>query len=100
MNVWLAWILVLVPAAAILWSLATFALKLPRHVRFLICALVPAAAVAGLFFVQYWMARTPPAEPGWDIFYALASLVGGAATMIVTLPMFAVAERLFGGRAP
>jgi hypothetical protein len=97
--VFLAWLLVLVPAAVALWCFAAFVLNGPQIVRLFFCAGVPAISVTCLFFVQYWMSRTPPAEPGWDIFYALICLVSGAATMIVTLPVFFVAEARLGRRA-
>jgi hypothetical protein len=95
----LAWLLVLIPAAVALWCFAAFVLNGGQIVRLLFCAGVPAIAVICLFFVQYWMSRTPPAEPGWDIFYALVCLCSGAATMIVTLPVFFIAEARFARRA-
>jgi hypothetical protein len=49
-----------------------------------------------LFFAQYWATRKPPAEPGWDIFYAVLILVSGAATINITLPAVLIAERVFG----
>lgn len=92
----LAWMAVLVPAAVALWCFAAFVLKGARSVRMLFATMVPAAGVACLFFAQYWTTRTPPAEPGWDVFYAVVSVVSGAATIIVTLPAVLIAESRFG----
>lgn len=96
----IAWLSVLVPAAVALWSFAAFVLRGGQALRFLFCTAVPAIAVTCLFFVQYWATRTPPAEPGWDIFYAIVCVVSGAATMIVTLPVFFIAEARYSRRAP
>jgi hypothetical protein len=95
----LAWLAVLIPAAIALWCFAAYVLNGTRPVRLLVATMVPAAAVACLFFVQYWTTRTPPPEPGWDIFYAIVSMVSGAATLIVTLPVVFIAEARFG-RSP
>jgi hypothetical protein len=92
----LAWIAVLAPAALALWGFAAFVLKGTRSVRLLVGTMIPAAAVVCLFFAQYWATRKPPAEPGWDIFYAVLILVSGAATIIITLPAVLIAERVFG----
>jgi chromate transport protein ChrA len=100
MDVLIAWLLVLVPAAIALWCFAAFVLHAGAAVRVLVATLVPAVAVACLFFAQYWSSRTPPAEPGWDIFFAIFCIISGATTTLVTLPVAWIAERRFGSYAP
>lgn len=95
----IAWLLVLLPAAIALWSFAAFVLQIGRSLRLLFATAIPGLAVTCLFFVQYWATRTPPAEPGWDIFYGIVCILSGALTVIVTLPVFLVAEARFGRRA-
>jgi hypothetical protein len=96
----IAWLAVLVAAASALWLLAAFVLRAGRGTRLILSAFVPAGAVVCLFFAQYWTGRTPPAEPGWDIFYAVACFISGVATLIVTVPVFHIAERRFGQTDP
>ena len=96
----IAWLLVLVPAAIALWCIAAFVLHTGQTARLLFSTAVPAMAVTCLFFVQYWTTRTPPPEPGWDIFYGVVCLLSGCATLIVTLPVYFIVERSFGRRAP
>lgn len=93
----IAWLLVLVPAAIALWCVAAL-LRAGRTVRLLMSAGIPAVAVAALFFIQYWNTRTPPAEPGWDMFYAIVSIVAGASTTIVTFPVCFLVEKSFDSR--
>ena len=99
MIVLLAWLAVLVPSAIALWCIAAFVLHAEKAVRMCVATLVPALAVICLFFAQYWTARTPPAEPGWDIFFGIFFILSGAATVIVTLPVVYIAESRFGSRA-
>lgn len=94
-----AWLLVLVPAAICLWCFAAFILHGGPSLRLFFCAAVPAIAFSILFFIQYWSTRRPPTEPGWDLFYAIVSVVSGAVTMIITLPVFFIFEAWLGRRA-
>ena len=93
----LAWLLV--PAAFASWCVAGFVLLWREHGRLLATVLVPAVAVGFYLYADYWGKRVAPAEPGWDVFFALVCLFTGAFTVMATLPVYWIAERTLGGRA-
>ena len=97
-NVWLAWLGVLVPATLALWCIAAFAFRARPHARRMVSTAFPAVFTAAFLFIGYCNSRTPPPEPGWDIFYAIASLVAGFFTLLVTIPVVWFAEWLFARR--
>lgn len=99
-SVFLAWLAVLVPGVFILWCFAAFVLRCSRGVRLVVVTLVPILFVAGFLYIDYWAKRTPPAEPGWDIFFALTSVVAGVVTSLATIPTVWLAEKFLGERAP
>ena len=95
----MAWLLVLAPAAFAAWCFAGFVLRWREQGRLLVTILVPAVAVGGIFYADYWTKRVVPAEPGWDIFFAFVCFFAGAFTAVVSLPVYFLAERALGGRA-
>ena len=95
-----AWLAVLVPSAVVLWCFEAFVLRRRRMVRLMTTTLVPAIVVTVFFYADYWSTRTPPAEPGWDIFYAFLCFFAGIFTLVVTVPVWFVAEQALGKRAP
>ena len=97
--VFLAWLLVLVPASFALWCLAAFVFRAGKTARAIAAVVIPAMGVGLFLYADYWSTRTPPAEPGWDIFNALFCLVAGAFTIIATGPVLLLAERFLGKRA-
>jgi hypothetical protein len=99
MPIVLAWLLVLVPSAFASWCFAGFVMHWREHGRLLAATLAPAAAVSCYLYADYWSKRVAPAEPGWDILFALVSIVAGASTLLTTLPVYWLAERTLGGRA-
>ncbi|MDQ3078965.1 MAG: hypothetical protein M3R03_03080 [Pseudomonadota bacterium] len=99
MPFFIAWALVLVPAAFAAWCFAGFLLRYREPGRLLVTAIVPAVTVSCYLYADYWNQRLASAELGWDIFFALVCFVAGASTLVVTLPVYWIAERAFGGRA-
>jgi hypothetical protein len=99
MSLFLAWLALLVPFAVAAWSVAAFILRRGPTGRFLAAVVVPAVAIGCFLYADYWAKRVPPAEPGWDIFNALACLVAAGATGIVTFPVWLIAERFLRRRA-
>ena len=99
MSLFLAWLALLVPFAIAAWAVAAFVLHRGRSGRFLAAVVLPAVAIGCFLYADYWTKRIPPAEPGWDIFNALACLVAAGATGIVTLPVWLIAERSLRSRA-
>ena len=97
--VFLAWLLVLVPSAFALWCFAAFVLRWRQIARLIAAALVPAVGIAIFLYADYWSTRTPPAEPGWDIFNAIFCVIAGAFTIVATVPTWLLAEHFLGKRA-
>jgi hypothetical protein len=93
------WLLVLVPAAFACWCFAGFVLRWREQGRLLATTMVPAVAAAFYLYADYWTKRIAPAEPGWDIFFALVCFFTGAFTVVASLPVYFLAERSLGGRA-
>ena len=96
----IAWLFVLVPASLALWFLATFGFRCNQAGRLFAATFLPAILVTGYLYFDYWTKRAPPPEPGWDIFYALACIVAGAATIIVTFPVWILAEKTLSSTIP
>jgi len=99
MPFFLAWLLVLAPAAFASWCFAGFVLRYRESGRLLATSLMPAVVVSCYLYADYWSKRSGSAEPGWDIFFALMCFIAGASTTVVTLPVYWIAERALGGRA-
>ncbi len=99
MMIYSAWFAALALGAFVSWCLAAFGFGLRESGRLIAATLTPGASAGVYLFSEYWVKRVATTEPGWDVIFALMSIIAGTCTLVITLPVYVVAETQLGGRA-
>jgi len=83
-----------------LWAVSAFVFGMRKSARLVLCVGVPALFVTAWMWLPTVVGPAAQDELGWIIFYSVISLLLGACTAGMLLPVWYVAERTLGQRAP